>query len=202
MKSSARIAVLAAAAVSLAGCSMSSLLGGGSKAPPHLYDLTYDGPIVATPPMRAAAAGETVTIQTPIIPRKLRTTRVPVQVTPVVVEYVKDMNWVDNPDRLFQHLLEETVRRTTGRVVLDPRQSALAPGLVVTGELQKFGYDAQLGQVVVEYDASLAAQGGTHVQSRRFTVALPADGTAVTVGPALNEAANQVAREVAAWITG
>jgi cholesterol transport system auxiliary component len=202
MKSSARIAVLAAAAVSLGGCSMSSLLGGGGKAPPHLYDLTYEGPIVATPPMRSAAAGETVTIQTPIIPRKLRTTRVPVQVTPVIVEYVKDMNWVDNPDRLFQHLLEETVRRTTGRVVLDPRQSALDPGLVVTGELQKFGYDAQLGQVVVEYDASLAAQGGTHVQSRRFTVALPADGTAVTVGPALNEAANQVAREVAAWITG
>ena len=201
MKSSARIAVLAAAAVSLAGCSMSSLLGGGGKAPPHLYDLTYEGPVVAAPPIRSAAAGETITIQTPIIGRKLRTTRVPVQVTPVVVEYVKDMNLVDTPDRLFQHLLEETVRTMTGRVVLDPRQSALDPGLVVTGELQKFGYDAQLGQVIVEYDASLATPSGTHVQARRFTVAFPADGTAVTVGPALNQAANQIAREVATWIS-
>jgi cholesterol transport system auxiliary component len=201
MKSSARIAILAAGAVSLAGCSMSSLLGGGSKAPPHLYDLTYEGPVVAAPPIRSAAVGETITIQTPIIGRKLRTTRVPVQVTPVVVEYVKDLNLVDTPDRLFQNLLEETVRTMTGRVVLDPRQSALDPGLVVTGELQKFGYDAQSGQVIVEYDASLATPSGTHVQARRFTVALPADGTAVTVGPALNQAANQVAREVATWIS-
>jgi cholesterol transport system auxiliary component len=56
--------------------------------------------------------------------------------------------------------------------------------------------------VVVEYDASLATQGGTHVELRRFTASLPADGTAATVGPALNQAANQVALEVANWIGG
>jgi len=86
--------------------------------------------------------------------------------------------------------------------VLDPAQAALDPGLVVTGELQRFGYDAASGQVVVTYDASLSTQGGKHVESRRFTASAPADGSAETVGPAINRAANQVALDVAKWIGG
>lgn len=197
MKAIVRAGLTAALAVLVGGCA----LLGGSKPPPHLFDLTADSSAPAAAP-RSAAAGETVTIRVPTIARELRTTRVPVQVNPVVVEYVKGMNWVDTPDKLFQQLLEETVRATTGRVVLDPNQSALDPGLVVSGELQKFGYDAQQGMVIVEYDASLATQGGTHVQTRRFVATAPADGTAATVGSSLNQAANQVAREVAAWIAG
>jgi cholesterol transport system auxiliary component len=197
MRAFLRTGTAVAIAVMLGGC---ALLGGG-KAPPHLFDLTAE-PGSAVAPIRSAAAGETVTIRVPVVPRQLRTTRVPVQVNPIIVEYVKDMTWVDTPDRLFQQLVQETVKANTGRVVLDPSQSALDPGLVVTGELNKFGYDAQQGMVVVEYDASLATQGGTHVQTRRFTATLPADGTAATVGPALNQAANQVAREVASWIGG
>lgn len=198
MRAFLRIGAAVAIAAMLPGC---ALLGGGGKAPPHLFDLTAE-PGNAVTPIRSAAAGETVTIRVPVVPRQLRTTRVPVQVSPIIVEYVKDMTWVDTPDRLFQQLVEETIRANTARVVLDPSQSALDPGLVVTGELNKFGYDAEQGVVVVQYDASLATQGGTHVQTRRFTAALPADGTAATVGPALNQAANQVAREVAAWIGG
>ena len=193
-----RIGGAVALAALMGGC---ALLGGGGKAPPHLFDLTAET-ASAVAPVRSAAAGETVTIRVPVVPRELRTTRVPVQVNPIVVEYVKDATWVDTPDRLFQALLEETVRATTGRVVLDPNQSALDPGLVVTGELQKFGYDAQQGMAIVQYDASLATQGGTHVQTRRFQAALPADGTAASVPSALNQAANHVAREVAAWIGG
>jgi len=87
-------------------------------------------------------------------------------------------------------------------VVLDPSQTTLDPGLVVSGQLNRFGYDTQQGVVVVQYDGSLATQGGTHVESRRFEATVPADGTAATVSPALNEAANQVAKQVAQWIGG
>ena len=201
MRAFLRIGAALALAVPMTGCSISGMLGGG-KAPSHLYVLTAEPATAAAAPVRSAAAGETVTIRVPVVPRELRTTRVPVQVSPYIVQYVTNMQWVDTPDRLFQNLLEETVRQTTGRVVLDPAQSALDPGLVVSGELQRFGYDAQQGLVVVEYDASLATQNGTHVQARRFSASLPADGTAATVGPALNQAANQVAREVAGWIGG
>jgi len=199
MRAFVRVGTAIALAGLLAGCSLSSMLGGG-KAPPVLYTLTSDAPPAAA--ARSAAVGETVTVRLPVIPKELSTNRVPVQVSPTTVQYVTDLQWVDTPDRLFQDLIAETVRRTTNRIVLDPQQSALDPGLVVTGQLNRFGYDAQQGMVVVQYDASLATQGGTHVESRRFEASAPSDGTGPSVGPALNSAANQVAQQVAQWIAG
>lgn len=195
-----RIAAAAALAGSLAGCSLGSILGGGAKAPSVLFTLTAEAPESAA--ARSAAAGQTVTIKVPTVPKELRALRVPARIGPTQVQYVTDLQWVDTPDKLFQSLVEETVRRTTNRVVLDPAQSALDPGLIVTGELNRFGYDVQTGMVVVEYDGSIATQGGTHVESRRFQASMPADGTAATVGPALNSAANRVAAEIAGWIGG
>jgi cholesterol transport system auxiliary component len=125
-----------------------------------------------------------------------------VQVTPTAVQYVPNIEWVDTPDHLFKDLLAETVRRTTNRVVLDPNETGLDPGLLVTGQLQKFGYDSQTGQAVVEYDGALSTAGGNRVETRRFTATQPSDGSAASVGPALNQAANQVAAEVASWIGG
>ena len=124
----------------------------------------------------------------------------PVQVTPTDVQYVANLTLVDLPASLFQNLLAETVRRTTNRVVLDSGQTSLDPGLTVTGVLQRFGYDSSTGQVVVSYDAAMSTAGGNRVETRRFTATAPADGTAPSVGPALNRAANQVALDVAKWI--
>lgn len=196
-----RIFASVALMLSVGGCSLGGLLGGGGKAPPTLQTLT---PEAADPgaTTRAAAAGQAVTIGVPIIPKELRTVRVPVQISPTDVQYVTGLQWVDTPDRLFKNLVAETVRRTTSRVVLDPGQTSLDPGLVLSGQLQKFGYDAQAGQVVVQYDAALSTAGATQVQTRRFTATAPADGSSTTVGPALNRAANQVALDVAKWIGG
>lgn len=193
-----RVIAPVALAAAVSGCSLSSIVGGG-KVPPTLLTLT---PQAASPGefTRAAAAGATITINTPVIPEELRTVRVPVHVTPTDIAYVQDAQWVDTPDALFRELLSETVRRTTARVVLDPRQTALDPGLLVSGQLQRFGYDAQEGSVIIRFDAALATAGGTRVETRRFEARTPADGTAATVGPALNQAANQVALEAASWI--
>jgi cholesterol transport system auxiliary component len=193
-KTSAAIAL----AAGLGACSLGGMLGGG-KPPTNLVTLT---PEAAEPPQiaRTAAAGQAVTIATPAVARELSTVRVPVQVSPTDVQYVANLQLVDTPARLFASLLSETVRRSTNRVVLDPEQSTLDPGLTVTGALQRFGYDAQTGQVVVTYDSSLSVAGGNRVETRRFSATAPADGTAATVGPALNRAANQVATDVARWI--
>jgi cholesterol transport system auxiliary component len=187
-----------ALAMALGACSIGGLLGGG-KPPTTLVTLT---PEAAAPAQlaRTVTAGQAVTIATPTFGKELGATRVPVQVTPTDVQYVANLTLVDVPARLFQGLVAETVRRTTNRVVLDPSQSSFDPGLTVTGELQRFGYDASTGQVIVSYDAALSAAGGTRVETRRFTATAPADGTAASVGPALNRAANQVALDVAKWI--
>jgi cholesterol transport system auxiliary component len=199
MSKMVRAGAAIALGLSVASCSLSSMLGGGAKAPPTLLTLT---PEAAAPEsvVRSAGAGEAVTIQVPIIPKELRTVRVPAQVGPTAVAYIKDLQWVDTPDRLFQALVEETVLRTTSRVVLDPKQASLDPGVRVSGRLSSFGYEAGQGSVLVRYDAAMSRAGGAQVETRRFEARVPADGTAGTVGPALNAAANRVAMDVAQWI--
>lgn len=198
-----RTPVLATVALALAlavsGCSLSGLLGGGAKAPATLLSLTPEAPAPGEF-VRAADAGQAVTITTPSISKELRTTRVPVQVSPTDVQYVTDAQWVDTPDRLFRDLVAETVRRTTSRVVLDTGQVGLDPGLTVSGELQRFGYDAATGMATVRFDGALSTAGGTRVETRRFEAIAPSDGSAGSIGPALNRAANEVALEVAQWV--
>jgi cholesterol transport system auxiliary component len=194
-----RLAAPMALALSLGACA--GLLGGGGKTPPWLLTLTPQAPAPGNI-ARTAGPGEAVTIDTPVIPKEIRTNRVPVHSGPIAIAYVKDLTWVDTPDKLFQDLLTETVTRTTNRVVLDPNQSTLDPGVTVSGNLSRFGYDAQEGMVVVRYDAAMTRAGGTGVTTRRFEAREPADGTASSVAPAINAAANRVAIEVAQWVGG
>jgi cholesterol transport system auxiliary component len=197
---STRLIAPAMIALAVGGCSLGGLLGGG-KPPATLQTLTTEAPDPG-PIQRTVSAGQAVTIGTPEVPKELHTVRVPVQVNATDLQYVTDLQWIDTPDKLFRSLLEETVRRTTGRVVLDSGQATLDPGVVVTGQLQRFGYDTATGQVSVVYDASMTTGGGAQVQTRRFTASAPADGTGPRVGPALNHAANVVAADVARWIGG
>jgi len=190
-----RLLTVACCALSLSACF------GGKKVPPTLLTLTSLAPAPASI-ARSASPGDAVTIDVPVVSKELSTTRVPALVGPNAVAYIEDLQWVEMPDRLFQDLLQETALRTTNRVILDPRQGALDPGLTLSGTLSRFGYDVQSGAVIVRYDGALSSQGGTRVETRRFEASVPADGTAPTVGPALNAAANRVAADVARWIGG
>ncbi len=172
--------IVAALAVSLASCF------GGKKVPPTLLTLNSLAPAPASI-ARAAAPGEALTISVPVISKELSTTRIPALVGPTAVAYIEGLQWVESPDKLFQDLLQETVLRTTNRVVLDPRQASLDPGLSLTGTLTRFGFDTASGAVVVRYDGALATAGGTRVETRRFETSVPSDGTAASApsaGPA------------------
>ncbi len=193
MMRKSRLLLVIMGAASLTACF------GGKKVPPTLLTLTSSAPAPAVI-NRSAAPGEAITIDVPVVSKELATTRVPALLGPTAVAYIKDLLWVDAPDRLFQDLLQETMLRTTSRVVLDPRQSSLDPGLKLTGTLTRFGYDTGEGMVIVRYDGALSRDGGTRVETRRFEAREPADGTAATVGPALNAAANKVAVDVAGWV--
>jgi cholesterol transport system auxiliary component len=193
-----RVAVPIALAIASSACSLGGLLGGG-KIPPTLLTLTPQAPLPADT-TRTASAGEAVTISIPVVAKELRSIRVAARVSPTDVAYIKGVQWVDTPDRLFQDLLAETVRRTTGRVVLDPRQATLDPGIVVSGQLHRFGYDSAEQAVIVRFDGAMSTGGGTRVETRRFEARVPSSGDAASIGPALNQAANQVAIEAASWI--
>jgi len=187
----------------LAGCCAALTLSGcisfGEKPPPVLLTLTASSTIAAGTDRRTAA-GAAITVETPVVPQALQTLRVPVQANTISIAYVKDAQWVEQPNKLFQHLLSETIAARTGRVVLDPHQSTLDPGIRLTGVLQSFGLDATTGEASVVYDAQLGTANGTTVETRRFAAQAPARAQAQSVAAALNNCANQVAVEVADWI--
>lgn len=197
MTSKLRVVAPCALALALGACT--GLLGGGGKTPPWLLTLTPQAPAPASI-ARSAGPGQAVTIDLPVIPKEIHTNRVPVHSGPIAIAYVENLTWVDTPDKLFQDLLAETVTRITDRVVLDPNQSTLDPGVTISGNLSRFGYDAQEGMVIVRYDAAMARAGGATIATRRFEAREPADGTASSVAPAINVAANRVAMDVAQWI--
>ncbi len=182
----------AASIVALSAC-----FGGGS-APSSLLTLTAS----QAPPLggpRSVAPEEAVTVIEPSVPEALEVNRIPVYVTPTSIQYLEDAQWVDTPSALFRHLLSETIAARTGRVVLDPRLYTQVPGTRITGQLHMFGLDPTRMEVVALFDATLTR--GTTVTSNRFEARVPvAAADTANVAPALNEAANRVAADVAAWV--
>lgn len=183
-----------APALALTGC-----ISFGADAPPSLLTLTA----TATAPAGAGASGNANTalvLNEFEVPARLDVTRVPVQVTDTEIAYLKDAVWVEKPARLFRRLLAETIRTRSNRVVIDGDDPGVLADSRLGGVLREFGYDAATGSVVVSFDAVRKGEG-TSVTTRRFEAVVPGvPAEAGPVGVALNQAANDVAGQVAAWI--
>lgn len=190
-----RILLLAAAALPLAGC-----ISFGAKPPPSLMTLEA----TAAPAVGAgqnSAKARSITIQVPSTPTAIAGARVPVQTTPTTIAYVKDAQWAEPPARLFARLLSDTVTARSNMVVLSTVQSISDPSATLAGELRRFGLDATTREAVVTYDAALTRAGAETVEKRRFEARVSVTAIdATSAGPALSQAANQVAGEVAAWV--
>lgn len=184
-------------AVPLAAC-----VNFGAKPPEKLLSLSPQAQLQAGS-ARTAATGRSLIVAFPETPRLLETNRIPVQTDDVSFAYVKGGQWADQPGRLFQHVLAETLAAKTDRVILDPAQFGGEPGTRLEGELLQFSIDARTRQAVVTYDATLLVAPGDQVTKRRFSASkevgvIDAEGA----GKALNDAANDVAGQVAEWIAG
>jgi len=173
----------------------------GGKPPAQLLSLNA-AQKVAPGTTRSVAAGSTITVADPEAPKMLDTVRVPVRITPTSLAYVTKVQWADTPRRLFQKLLAETIAATSNRIVLDPGQYSADGGQRLMGELVEFGLDEASNSAVVTYDAIIAGPGGTAIARQRFTASAPVGGKidATSIGAPLNNAANKVAADVAAWV--
>ena len=124
-----------------------------------------------------------------------------VQDGPNAVAYVPKALWAGPPALLFRNLLAETIMAKTGRYVPDQRATGLQPDLRLSGQLFQFGIDAPGSQAVIVFDAVLARSGSTTLRTKRFEARAPiarTDEQNAAVG--LNQAANQIAADVAAWV--
>jgi cholesterol transport system auxiliary component len=179
---------------------LSGCISFGGKPPASYLSLSSTAG-VAVGETRSSASAKTITIGVPAMPQELAAGRVPVRSGGVAIAYVKDAFWVEAPNRLFARLLSDTIANKTGRVVLSNRQSMLDPGSQLTGELRTFGVDEASGEVVVTYDASLLRGSDPVFEKRRFEARVPVSPIeAAPVGAALNQAANDVAAQVAEWV--
>jgi cholesterol transport system auxiliary component len=181
-------------AVPLAGC-----LSLGGKTPEQLLTLT---------PARSAPAGAATTgsatsalaVIEPHTEQRLNVTRVPVQMTDSTLAYIKDAVWVEKPTRLFRQLLGETIRAGGTRLVVNEGDLGYSAATKLSGQLLDMGYDVASGSVVVRFDGVLQSADG-RVQTRRFESRVAGVAAeAAAVGPALNQAANDVAAQVAEWV--
>lgn len=182
-------------AVPLAGC-----ISIGGKAPEALLTLSPETSVAVGESQRSNVAA-TITIAIPSVPQELSSSRIPVHSGGTAIAFVKDAQWVERPSQLFARLLSDTVTSRTGRLVLSTRQSLLDPGAFLSGELRTFGVEEATREAVVTYDAALVRGSETTIEKRRFEVRVPV--TAIEAAPvsvALNQAANQVAAQVADWV--
>lgn len=189
-----KLALAIALSAALSGC-----VSLGKEPPPSLFTLTATTSAPAGLSASGKAADALVVIE-PEAPLKLDVTRVPVQVDASNVAYLKDAMWVEKPARQFGRLLAETIRAKQTRMVIEGSDVRFAAATKLSGQLAEMGYDAQTSSAVVRFDAVLQQPGG-QILTRRFEAKVPGVlADPASVGPALNQAANQVAADVAAWI--
>lgn len=135
-------------------------------------------------------------------PAKLDVLRVPVAVSDTELAYLQEAFWVEKPARLFRRLVGETIRARGGAMVVDGDDTATLATVTMRGTLIDMGYEVATRSAVVRFDAVRIDREGK-VTTRRFEAreeGIPAEARAVGAG--LNTAANRVAADVAAWVTG
>lgn len=190
----ARFAVLAAASLTLGAC-----VSLGSKAPAQLISLSAESPA----PVGAIGQGklsDAVVILDPTTDRRLDVQRVAVQVDDVNVAYLKDAAWVERPARQFRQLLAEVIRAKGKRLVLEENDELIGAKLVLSSRLNDMGYDARSQSVIVRLDAVRQQADGTMISQRFESRISGIPPKNELIAPALNRAANDVARQVADWV--
>ena len=192
----APVVLALAMTLALPGC-----LSLGGKPPPTLLTLT---PAMAVPAGTVTSGDPrtAIMVMEPETDQRLAVVRVPVQIDDTNVAYIKGAAWVERPARLFRALLAETLRGKTNVLVLEDSQAAANVGVRVSGRLIDMGYDARSSSVVVRFEAIRSGSSGAVVTKRFESIVPGIVAKPEFIGPALNRAANDVAGQVASWITG
>lgn len=189
-------ALAIAACLALPGC-----ISLAAKPPAQLIRLTPD----ESAPAGSQVSGqmsEAIVVLDPESDRSLDTPRVPVKIDASSLSYLKDAFWTEKPARQMRTLLAETLRARTGRLVVEGLDFENAGQVQIGGRLLAMGYDVPTHSVVVRLDVTRAERKGP-ITTRRFEASVPnVKPDAAAVAPALNRAANDVAKQAADWIKG
>jgi cholesterol transport system auxiliary component len=184
----------------LASLALSGCISFGPKVPQQLLSLAPDT-AAQVGPVTTGSMADAIVVLNPEADRSLDMLRVPVRVNASTIAYLQDIAWVEKPTYQFRALLAETLRTRTSRLVVEDGDFDVVGRTVVNGRLLAMGYDAPTQSVVVRVDMQRQDKGGAIV-SRRFEAVIPGiEAQAAPVAAALGRASNDVAGQVATWIT-
>lgn len=172
---------------------------GNTEAPAAFLVLTPVNSI----PANQESLGNTdnaIIVDIPNTPRKLDTNRIPVQVSDSSIAYVQGAFWSDKPARLMQQLISETIIATTGQLVIDKAQISGKSKAKISGTLSEFGIVESGSYAIVRFDA-IKTNSANVIEKKRFEAKRDIfQITASDSGEALNNAANDVAEQIAIWL--
>lgn len=188
-------AVATLASIALAGC-----ISLGPKVPQQLLSLSPDTS-AQVGPVTTASTADAIVVLNPESDRSLDMLRVPVRVNAATIAYLEDIAWVEKPAFQFRALLAETLRTRTNRLVVEDGDFDVVGRTVVNGRLLAMGYDAPTHSVVVRIDMQRQDKGGAIVSRRFEAIVSGIEAKAAPVSTALGKASNDVAGQVADWIT-
>lgn len=188
-------AVATLASIALAGC-----ISLGPKVPQQLLSLSPDTS-AQVGPVTTASTADAIVVLNPESDRSLDMLRVPVRVNAATIAYLEDIAWVEKPAFQFRALLAETLRTRTSRLVVEDGDFDVVGRTVVNGRLLAMGYDAPTHSVVVRIDMQRQDKGGAIVSRRFEAIVSGIEAKAAPVSTALGKASNDVAGQVADWIT-
>ena len=174
----------------------------GGEPPESLLTLSPEARAPAGPGAGSGGEQPVIAVLSFDTPAKLDVLRVPVAVSDTELAYLQEAFWVEKPARLFRRLVGETIRARGGALVVDGDDTATLATVTMRGTLIDMGYEVASQAAVVRFDA-VRIDGDGKVTTRRFEAretGIPAEARAVGAG--LNTAANRVAADVAAWVTG
>lgn len=183
----------------VAACGPLVQVGGGGKAPGSLLTLRAPPP----PPASATAGRRTILVEIPAVPGTLQTLRLPVLTANTQVQYMVAASWAEQPNKLFQHVLADTLSARPGVVAFSAAEFDGRADRRLAGTLRDFELDMRdpgHAVVLIRYDAVLTGPDRALIATRRFdrTMAV-GDQSPEAVAQALNAATNALAEQVAKW---
>lgn len=188
----------------LSAVALSLALGGcvkfGAKPPPQLLTIAATTAPTAGQVMNSTGK-PVISVFAPDVPRSLESLRVAVHQDATSIAYVKKAQWAETPRQMFRRVLAETIAADGAVFVAEGEQGVVLGARRLSGTLVEFGLDARTREAVVTFDATMTSATPGEAIRQRFTARVPvrkieADRVA---GP-INEAANKVAADVAAWV--
>ncbi|MDQ4421196.1 ABC-type transport auxiliary lipoprotein family protein [Sphingobium sp. DEHP117] len=194
-RTTARLLPLLALSLALGGC-----VKFGAKPPPQLLTIAATTAPTAGQVMNSTGK-PVISVFAPDVPRSLESLRVAVLEDATSIAYVKKAQWAETPRQMFRRVLAETIAADGAVFVAEGEQGVVLGARRLSGTLVEFGLDARTREAVVTFDATMTSATPGEATRQRFTARVPVRKIeADRVAAPINEAANKVAADVAAWV--